>query len=229
MQAIGRILALALALAAAAGMPAAGAATLYSQPLVLPNSDGGPFSFAGQQMADEFRLAEAGLLNSLLWYGDNPANSFPRSMSFTIRLFDDAGRQPEDAPFYSQAVTATVAPADAIVEVGAFVFQFSANLPGPVALQGGTDYWLSILDNSAHDPRTGFRWANGTSAGTGAPNVFRTGDGDPWNRLFAGDIRAQAAYDISGDRLVVPVPEPGTLTLIGLALAGGCLARRRSR
>jgi hypothetical protein len=219
-----------LVLVTVLGSTSANAGPIYTQSLDL-NGSGGPFSTSPsfnsnnnphQQIVDQFRLAGNASLTDLVWYGDDFINLFAATRSFTIRLFADVGNVPANTPFLDTTVTASAFPTGLMTVLDGYeIFRFSASLGSAVDLNGGTNYWLSILDNPpSADSNYFFRWAPGTTTnGSDVGNALRVDDASSWI-FFGGET---AAYDL----LANPVPEPPSLALLGLGLALLGLSRRK--
>jgi hypothetical protein len=167
-----------------------------------------------QQLTDQFRLVSDASLTDLMWYGGDFINTFSATRSFDIRLFADAGNVPANTPFLETTVAASTfnTGLHSGSGDGHDIFRFSASLPSPVALNGGTDYWLSILDNPpSTDSNLFFLWHQGmTTNGSDAGAVTRHDDASPWINL-----NTQFSYDLIGN----PVPEPSSLALVCMGTA----------
>jgi hypothetical protein len=117
--------------------------------------------------------------------------------------------------------------------------QVTVNLVTGVALAGGQQYYLGISNSLLHSgdstdravvvsgfsgPLPGWEQSNGSISGTGwakGGQDYNFPNSTPPN---PNDAATDTAFDIIGS----PAPEPGTVTLISLALAGlGYMIRRR--
>jgi hypothetical protein len=143
---------------------------------------------------------------AIRWWGGNYfAATGPAT--FTVRFYADFPNVPLTVPFYDQSVAAIPTATGLITAQSNPVFEYSANLPLPVALTGGTTYYLSIVENTSG---TNWSWAGSV------PGIifYRNADNAPW----IGYVNANAfAYELLDAPLSIAVPTPASLS------AGVCL------
>jgi hypothetical protein len=101
---------------------------------------------------------------------------------------------------------------------GAKVYRFEIALPNPIALVGGTPYYLSVVNLfDIGDPNAAWYWLLSDDSGV---NFFRVVSDDPWQPDMTGNFSFAIATATS-------VPLPGTLALLLPGLIGLGLARGR--
>jgi hypothetical protein len=182
----------------------------------------------GFQVYDDFTLGADFGIDAVSWRGFywdalTPANNpmAPDTTSWDIQFYADAAGTPgallHTTSLAAAAVTTTFVFNDTIFRDTVPVYDFHAALPVAFAATGGTKYWVSVL---AHSPTLNplFSWTGG-SGGDG----FSVQDwlSPPNTRTVVTDDRA---FALEGS--VAAIPEPGSLTLIGLGLSA-LAARRR--
>jgi hypothetical protein len=176
-----------------------------------------PFAGNPFQVADDFSFASAHSLTDVHWFGAYAFENTPGLDSFLIRIFPDDGGVPAADPIHEFAVgDGDRTDTGLIVAIAFNLYSYSALLP-QTPLDPGT-YWLSIVNDLA-DADDDWYWATSNdNAGNGRN---RMADDDPWSPLDA-----ELAFALTGD---AAIPEPGTLALVGAALAGLILRQRRAR
>ena len=185
---------------------------IYDNGAPAPGAGGLASDFAfPHQLADDFVLfPDLRTITRLDWWGRYETTiASPGADDFTIRIFADNGSaKPVATPLYERHVGASATR----TRLEPNLFQYSVGVP-PVALNGATRYWLSIVNHTTWAPDVYWWWSSVDSVPF-AP-YGRAVDAGDWFQFQSGGGAFQ---------LFVPEPSSPALVCAGTVVM---LARRR--
>jgi hypothetical protein len=150
----------------------------------------------------------------------------PDNDNFKIRFFTDEGGKPANDWFAETPVGAvdrtSLGPSPIIPAIAYYLYEAKFSV---VALDPNKTYWLSVLNNTSHDPNDNWYWARSETTGN---SKNRTGDGLMWGDPRVLPFNTFDHYELAFQLIGVPEPACLPLLLIGATfLASGRATRFR--
>jgi PEP-CTERM motif len=208
-----------------AGTGQAKAGTIYSQAVNNPG-----WSFGSQTTTttgnlatvyDDFTLSSTDTIRNVSWVGSyfNGPPATGAITGFDITFYaNNAGGAPGTV-----LQTEHIAGNANETLLGNTTYKYNANLPTAVAAAGGTEFWMSIVADLDYPPQWG--WDN-SSQGDG---VMYVSTGGVLTKNPASAPQG-TTYDLAFALSDTPaVPEPATITMLGIGIAALAGYRLRSR
>jgi hypothetical protein len=193
------------------------AAPIFTQMAVPPTAEFYSDSHhdAGTLTADDFMLGSSDTIRAVYWQGANSPAGAPGLDSFHINIYSDPLDTSSLIHSFSVGAANRTAAGGTVGDGGDILYNYWANL-GDAGFAGaaGTRYWIAIVNDAIVDPINDWTWA-GSFSGQGR------GSFDNGRTWFAQDAQTNFILDNT------TVPEPATLTLVGLGLVGILRARKR--
>ena len=196
------------------GIPTVPTSLYYSDP-TCGVCGGGP-----QLLAEDFSFASDTLVSAMTFYGGYAPNNTPGE-DLTITFFENSTNQPGPVivSFSLGATVTRVNTADNNVPIGIDEYVLIADF-APTPFAGGQVFWVPAVNDGS--PSNDWFRATTDSPGNGPISgdafSFDALPGSTWRNGPGGSLASQISS---------PVPEPTTLLLLGLGLAGLAFARRQ--
>lgn len=171
------------------------------------------------QQADAFTIGTPAAIDEVTVYGTY-LSGLPTD-DFTLRFFNDSSGLPGSAlaEFQMTDFTSVSRTATGLSDNnGLDVYSYTFALPSEFGVAAGDTYYLSVVNDTAL--ANSWSWYSSVATTTSGDRWRRLGDGGAWS-AFTGDL----SFEITGRY----VPEPSSMTLLGVGMLSGIAMIRRRR